>query len=141
VPIENKGLTEPKFYPTTTKVNFMSKTKKMTVAQLATLKRHAFKKGQSGNPGGVAKLPALSQAYQRQLSNINPETERTYAEDIAALICQTAVDGDITSIMVVLGNDSKRLIQKAIVKLANDSGLTEQQATAAISLFMPKELV
>ena len=104
------------------------------------LKNHVFPKGVSGNPSG-SRLTTLSRAYQKQLSKIDPNTGFTYADQIAELIVETALLGDIHAIMVAISNDSKNLIQSAVTKLVEASGCTPVQAKLALSLFIPGALI
>jgi hypothetical protein len=57
----------------------------------------AFKPGQSGNPAGRPKSITLSEALRLELAKASPEGdgEQTYAEAIAAILCQTAATGNI----------------------------------------------
>jgi hypothetical protein len=56
-----------------------------------------WKPGQSGNPAGRPKSITLSEALRLELAKASPEGdgEQTYAEAIAAILCQTAATGNI----------------------------------------------
>ena len=58
-----------------------------------------FQPGQSGNPKGRPKSITLSEAYRHQLAQPVPKDRegRTYAEVIAALMCQRATQGDVAA--------------------------------------------
>lgn len=58
-----------------------------------------FPPGVSGNPAGRPKSITLSEAYRRQLAQTVPKDPegRTYAEVIAALMCQRATQGDVAA--------------------------------------------
>ncbi len=58
-----------------------------------------FPKGVSGNPAGRPKSITLSEAYRRQLAQVVPKDPegRTYAEVVAALMCQRATQGDVAA--------------------------------------------
>lgn len=61
---------------------------------------HAFKKGASGNPGGLPKgTTKLSIAYQKQLAQPVPNDPhgRIFAEAIAFSVCVAAARGDISA--------------------------------------------
>ena len=56
-----------------------------------------WKPGQSGNPKGRPKSVTLSEALRLELAKAHPQGdgEQTYAEAIAAILCQTAAQGNI----------------------------------------------
>ena len=58
---------------------------------------NTFKPGQSGNPKGRPKSVTLSEALRLELAKAHPQGdgEQTYAEAIAAILCQTAAQGNI----------------------------------------------
>ena len=61
---------------------------------LANLK--PFKKGQSGNPAGRPKSITLSEAIRLQLAQTFSE-DRTYAEEIALVLCVAAIKGNVNA--------------------------------------------
>ena len=105
------------------------------------LKPYCFKPGQSGTPSGRPSKPKplrLSEAYQRQLSKIDPTTGESYAHGVAAKMIALAIRGDIRGIMQVVSNDSERRIKQVIEKLVKQEGCTKKEATLALSLFAPE---
>jgi Ni/Co efflux regulator RcnB len=60
---------------------------------------NAWKRGQSGNPAGRPKSITLSEAYRLQLAQPVPKDPegRTYAEVIARLVCNEAVNGNVAA--------------------------------------------
>jgi len=55
-----------------------------------------FPKGVSGNPAGRPKSITLSEALRLQLAEVMPEAdERTYAEEIARVLCADAAKGNV----------------------------------------------
>ena len=56
----------------------------------------AFKPGQSGNPAGRPKSITLSEAIRLQLAQTFSE-DRTYAEEIALVLCAAAVKGNVNA--------------------------------------------
>ncbi len=55
-----------------------------------------FPKGVSGNPKGRPKSITLSEALRLQLAEVMPEAdERTYAEEIARVLCADAAKGNV----------------------------------------------
>lgn len=55
-----------------------------------------FQPGQSGNPKGRPKSITLSEALRLQLAEVMPEAdERTYAEEIARVLCADAAKGNV----------------------------------------------
>jgi hypothetical protein len=64
-------------------------------AQFLEKYQKRFQPGQSGNPGGRPKLKLLSQAAREALSEINPETGLTGAEEIVVAMMKEAKKGNI----------------------------------------------
>jgi len=64
--------------------------------QLANLE--PFPKGVSGNPAGRPKSITLSEALRLQLAKVSPHAaERTYAEEIARVLCVNATRGNVNA--------------------------------------------
>ena len=106
----------------------------------ANLKPYCWPKGVSGNPSGRTSKPkplTLSEAHKRQLSEIDSETGKTFAEIVAARIVSCAATGDVAAIMQALSLDSENLIRQAIDQIAEQEGVSKAQARAALSLFVP----
>jgi hypothetical protein len=57
-----------------------------------------FAPGETGNPNGRPKLTVLSEAIRAQLAEEMPGAdERTYAEEVARVLCESAVKGDVAA--------------------------------------------
>ena len=62
--------------------------------RIANLK--PFQRGTSGNPRGRPKSLTLSEALRLQLAEMMPDAdERTYAEEIARVLCTEAAKGNV----------------------------------------------
>ena len=95
-----------------------------------------FQPGQSGNPKGRPKSITLSEAYRHQLAQPVPKDRegRTYAEVIAALMCQRATQGDVAAAKEICDRVEGRAPQKIDVdmnvmnwrEMARQHGLSEQ---------------
>jgi hypothetical protein len=110
--------------------------------QAIQLRPYQFKKGVSGNPEGARlKKNQLPISYQKQLREINPQSGRMYADDIAEVIVKSAAEGDIFAVMTALSNDTKNLILAAAERLCEEAGGTAAQARYALSLFTPKGFI
>jgi DNA helicase HerA-like ATPase len=71
-------------------------TEKNRARQLANLE--PFPKGVSGNPAGRPKSITLSEALRLQLAKVSPHAdERTYAEEIARVLCVNAARGNVNA--------------------------------------------
>jgi len=114
------------------------KTKKNPVPD--NLKPFCFQPGQSGNPSGRPSKPKpvrLTEAYQRQLAKIDPDTGESFAHGVAAKMISMAINGDIRGIMQVLSQDSEDQIKQVIDELVKRESCTKKEASLALSLFAP----
>jgi hypothetical protein len=63
--------------------------------------------------------------YRRTLTERDETTGETFATLIARQMISAAVSGDVSSIMLVLSNDGKRLVKQAVERLAAEEGVSE----------------
>jgi hypothetical protein len=93
----------------------------------------AFKPGQSGNPAGRPKSITLSEAIRLQLAQTFNDS-RTYAEEIALVLCVTAAKGNVNAAREIAdrteGKPTTRVDLDMRVNdwrtLASQHGLSEQ---------------
>ena len=98
-----------------------------------------FQAGQSGNVGGRPKSLTLSEALRQQLAEKMPGAdERTYREEIARVLCDEAVKGNIAAIREIFdrleGKPKMAVDVSATIhdwrEMARAHGLTEAQVVA-----------
>ena len=94
-------------------------------------KEYQFKKGQSGNPGGRAKI--LSATYHRLLHEVDPadERQRTRAELVALALIKKAQGGDVQAIKEL--GDRLEGKPRQTISLTNDR---REQLEAQIEQFI-----
>jgi hypothetical protein len=97
---------------------------------------NTFKPGQSGNPAGRPKSITLSEALRLELAKAHPQGdgEQTYAEAIAAILCQTAAQGNILAAKEIADRTEGRPKQAVDIEMnvndwremARQHGVSEQ---------------
>ncbi len=95
-----------------------------------------WKPGQSGNPKGRPKSITLSEALRLELAKAHPQGdgEQTYAEAIAAILCQTAAQGNILAAKEIADRTEGRPKQAVDIEMnvndwrevARQHGVSEQ---------------
>jgi hypothetical protein len=105
-----------------------------------------FPKGVSGNPAGRPKSITLSEAYRHQLAQPVPKDPqgRTYAEVIAALMCQRAMQGDVAAAKEIADRVEGKARQALDVdmkvtdwrEMARTHGLSEQDVIREAQLLI-----
>ncbi len=105
--------------------------------QLANLE--PFPKGVSGNPAGRPKSITLSEALRLQLAKVSPHAdERTYAEEIARVLCVNAARGNVMAAREICDRTEGKPKQAIDVEMnvrdwrqmARAHGLTEADVVA-----------
>ena len=105
--------------------------------QLANLE--PFPKGVSGNPAGRPKSITLSEALRLQLAKVSPHAdERTYAEEIARVLCVKATRGNVNAAREICDRTEGKPKQAIDVEMnvrdwrqmARAHGLSEQDVFA-----------
>jgi len=94
---------------------------------------NGFQPGQSGNPAGRPKSITLSEAIRLQLAQTFGE-DRTYAEEIALVLCVAAIKGNVNAAREIADRTEGKPKQAIDVDmnvhdwraLAQRHGLTEQ---------------
>ena len=110
-----------------------------------------FPKGVSGNPKGRPKSITLSEAYRHQLAQPVPKDRegRTYAEVIAALMCQRATQGDVAAAKEIADRVEGKARQALDVdvkvtswrEMARQHGLSEQDVIREAQRLIESESV
>jgi hypothetical protein len=103
----------------------------------------AFKPGQSGNPLGRPKSITLSEAIRLQLAQTFGE-DRTYAEEIALVLCVAAVKGNVNAAREIADRTEGKPKQSVDLDmrvndwrtLASQHGLSEQDVITEARLLI-----
>ena len=113
------------------------KNRESRARQLANLK--PFPKGVSGNLAGRPKSITLSEALRLQLAKLTPHAdERTYAEEIARVLCVNAARGNVMAAREIADRTEGKPKQAIDVEMnvrdwrqmARAHGLSEQDVIA-----------
>ena len=84
-------------------------TKPRTEAQLAVLRKHAFHKGETGNPAGrPSGFLVSNEITERLKQQVSPKDTRTKAQKIADVLIEAAMDGDIGAIKEIMDRTEGR---------------------------------
>lgn len=104
-----------------------------------------FPTGVSGNPKGRPKSITLSEALRLQLAEVMPEAdERTYAEEIARVLCADAAKGNVMAAREIADRTEGKPKQAIDVdmsvrdwrEMARTHGLTEAEVVAEAQLLI-----